>query len=121
METTDVLAIAADLLVVLGLTVMTLGVVGIFRMPDLYTRLHGASKSVFLGVISLGVASMATRDPAIVSRVLLIAVLLIITTPVAAHAIARAAYRLDEPMRVPGAVDESDRHLDSVERRNSQA
>ena len=109
----DLLALAADFLIVLGLTVMTLGVVGIFRMPDVYTRLHGASKSVFLGVISLGTATFVTRDSDIISRVILIAILLIITTPVSAHAIARATYRLREPMVTPGAIDESGHGLES--------
>jgi len=36
----------------------------------------------------------------------LIVALLAITTPVAAHAIAQAAYHQREPMRTPGAVDE---------------
>jgi len=36
----------------------------------------------------------------------LIVTLLAITTPVAAHAIAQAAYHQREPMRAPGAVDE---------------
>jgi multisubunit Na+/H+ antiporter MnhG subunit len=40
------------------------------------------------------------------ARVVLIVGLLAITTPVAAHAIAQAAYHQREPMRAPGAVDE---------------
>jgi multicomponent Na+:H+ antiporter subunit G len=43
----------ADALVILGIWVMTVGVYGVIRMPDTYTRLHAASKAVFLGVISL--------------------------------------------------------------------
>ncbi|MBD0329851.1 MAG: monovalent cation/H(+) antiporter subunit G [Thermoleophilia bacterium] len=115
-------ALAADVLVVLGVAVMTVGVYGVFRMPDVYTQLHAASKAVFLGVISLVVASTATRDGAIVARAALIAVFLILTTPVAAHAIARAAYRRDERMRTPGARDESGRGLPraaGVERRGT--
>ena len=114
-------AVVADAFVVLGVGVMTLGIVGIFKMPDVYTRLHAASKAVFLGVISLVIATAATRDPAIISRALLIGVLLLLTTPVASHVIARAAYRLDEPMRSPGAFDESDRRLDSGEPHNNPA
>jgi multisubunit Na+/H+ antiporter MnhG subunit len=37
----------------------------------------------------------------------LIVALLALTTPVAAHAIAQAAYHQREPMRAPGVVDES--------------
>jgi multicomponent Na+:H+ antiporter subunit G len=101
----------ADALVVLGLFVMTVGVYGVIRMPDTYTRLHAASKAVFLGVISLLVASLVTGDEEIILRAALIAVFLMLTTPVSAHVIARAAYRRGERMETPGAVDESGQRL----------
>ncbi len=101
----------ADALVVLGLFVMTVGVYGVIRMPDTYTRLHAASKAVFLGVISLLVASVVTGDEEIILRAALIAVFLMLTTPVSAHVIARAAYRRGERMEAPGAVDESGQRL----------
>lgn len=103
------LAWSADVLVVLGLVIMTIGVYGLFRMPDAYTKLHATSKAVFLGVIAFLAASTASRDPAIILRAILIAAALLLTTPVAAHAVALAAYRLREPMRTPGALDESGR------------
>lgn len=86
----------ADVLVVAALVVMTVGVYGLFRLPDVQTQLHAASKTVVLGVIALLVASWATRDAAIVLRALLIAAFLALTTPVGAHAIAHAAHRLRE-------------------------
>ena len=101
----------ADALVLLGVVVMTVGVYGVFRMPDVYTELHAASKAVFLGVVVLLVASAATGDGAIVARAVLIGVFLVLTTPVAAHVIALAAYRQGERMRTPGALDESGRDL----------
>lgn len=104
-------AFASDALVVLGLLVITLGVLGLFRMPDVYTQLHAAGKAVFLGLVALLVASLATGDSAIAARAALIAVFLILTTPVGAHVIARAAYRRGEPLRTPGAVDESGSEL----------
>jgi multicomponent Na+:H+ antiporter subunit G len=100
-------ALAADVLVVLGVLVMTIGVYGVFRMPDIYTQLHAASKAVFLGVIALLVASAATGEPAVLTRSLLIGAFLVLTTPVAAHVIGRAAYLQDERMETPGARDES--------------
>jgi multicomponent Na+:H+ antiporter subunit G len=101
----------ADAFVILGVVVMTIGVYGVIRMPDIYTRLHAASKSVFLGVISFVLASVATGDPAIIWRVILIGVVLLLTTPVASHAIGRGAYLERERMRTPGAIDESGRRL----------
>lgn len=83
--------IISDAFIVLGLAVMTIGVIGIFRMPDVYTKLHAASKSVFLGVCSLLIAVSFSGNPEIIARAALIGILLVFTTPVAAHEIARAA------------------------------
>ena len=111
----------ADALVVLGVVIMTMGVYGVIRMPDVYTQLHAASKAVFLGVISLCFASIVTGDVAIVARVALIAVLLLLTTPVSAHVIARGAYRERLRMETPGAIDESAQHLNQEPRRTAPA
>jgi multicomponent Na+:H+ antiporter subunit G len=101
----------SDVLIILGLLVMTLGVYGMIRMPDIYTRLHAASKSAFLGVVSIAVASMLVADSASIMRLALLSLLLTITTPMASHAIGRAAYLHNERMSSPGAVDESGHHL----------
>ncbi len=105
--TENFVALLADALVILGVAIMTISVYGAFRMPDIYTRLHGTSKGVFLGVVSLLLASVVTGQRAIIARVVLIGVFLILTTPVSAHAIARAAYLRGERMETPGAVDQS--------------
>lgn len=106
-----VLSVAADALVVLGVAVITLGVIGAYRLPDVYTQLHATGKAVFLGVIAFLAASLASGDAAAAGRVALIAGFLILTTPVAAHVIAKASYQRAEPMRTPGALDESGRDL----------
>jgi multicomponent Na+:H+ antiporter subunit G len=97
----------ADALVILGVFVMSVGVYGAIRMPDPYTKLHAMSKAVFLGVISLCLSSAVTGDPQVIYRVALIAACLIVTTPISAFVIARAAYLREEPMRGPDPVDES--------------
>ena len=99
--------VIVDVLVVIGLAIMTLGVYGIVRFPDVYTQLHASGKAAFLGVSALLVAAAIDGGAAIVSRVVLTVVLLALTTPVAAHAIAQAAHHRREPMRSPGAVDET--------------
>ncbi|MDQ3541061.1 MAG: monovalent cation/H(+) antiporter subunit G [Chloroflexota bacterium] len=96
-----------DALVILGVVVMTLGIIGIIRMPDLYTKLHGASKAVFLGVIVLAISGMVIADGSIVARLVLISLTLLITTPVASHVLGRAGYLMHERMDTPGAIDES--------------
>lgn len=92
----------SDALVLLGLVVMTIGVAGIVRMPDIFTKQHAASKSVFLGVCSILVAVAISGGAAFSARAVLIGMLLILTTPVAAHEIAKAAAKEEgEGMRTP--------------------
>ena len=101
----------ADALVALGVLVMTVGVYGVVRLPDAYTRLHAAAKAVVLGLLPLLLASALTGNPDVVPRVFLIAFFLLVTTPVSAHVIGRAAYLRRESMCTPEAVNESDRDL----------
>ena len=68
-----VLPYLADFLVVFGVFVMTLGVIGVVRMPDAYTRLHAASKMVFLGIMPLLLASVLVGGLEMTPRAVLIA------------------------------------------------
>jgi multicomponent Na+:H+ antiporter subunit G len=99
--------VAADILILLGLAILTLAVYGVLSMPDVYTQNHAASKAAFLGIALLLVSAALRGDGAMVARAVLIAALLAVTTPVAAHAIARAARRRGERMRSPDTLDES--------------
>jgi len=105
--TTSVIPWAADALVFLGILVTTIGVYGVARLPDTYARLHAASKMVFLGVMPLLLASALTGGREVIPRVILIAFFLLVTTPVSAHMIGRAAYLRGEKMHAPEGVDES--------------
>ena len=105
----------ADALVVVGVFGMTVGVFGIVRMPDVYNKLHAASKVVFLGVLMLLIASAVTNDAKIIMRAALIGAFLVLTSPVAAHVVGKAAFLRRYKMETPGAVDESGRGLDGPE------
>lgn len=106
-----IIALLADVLVIIGVLVMTIGIIGMIRMPDTYTKTHAASKAAFLGVISLLIASLASGQPDIIFRVLLIIAALVVTTPVVSHVVGRAAYDRVELMRSPSPVDESGSEL----------
>lgn len=99
--------ITVDIMVLLSCVIMTLGVIGIIRMPDIYTKLHGASKSLFLGVVLICIAASVQATNAMNMRLIMIAVLVVITTPLSSHVIGRTAYLMHERMETPGALDES--------------
>lgn len=105
----------ADALVIFGTFIVTIGVYGILRMPDTFTRLHAASKSVFLGLITLLLASTLSGKPDIILRVVMIAFFLLMTTPVSAHVIGKAYFQRKGKMHAPDAVDESGQHLNDPE------
>ena len=92
---TDVLV---SLLVVLGSGLVLLASLGLVRLPDLYTRMHASTKPATLGV-SLVVAALAlqTGELGIGVRALLIVLFFLLTAPVAAHRLARAAYEAGVP------------------------
>ena len=96
-----------DIAVILGVAVMTLGVIGLLRMPDVYTKLHAASKSVFLGVMVLAFSGIVIGSTEVNARLILICLALFITTPIASHVIGRAAFLQHEQMETAGAIDES--------------
>ena len=105
----------ADALVVIGVFGMTVGIYGIVRMPDVYNKLHAASKVVFLGVTMLLLASAVTNEAEIIMRAALIGIFLVLTTPVSAHVVGKAAFLRRYKMQTPGAVDESGRGLENPE------
>ena len=97
------------LLVVLGSLFCFLAALGMLRLPDLYTRLHAASKAgvVGSGLILVAVAVMSL-DSAIVLRALLGIAFLLLTTPVSAHLLARAAWRSGVAPTAATAVNDLD-------------
>ncbi|MEZ4499323.1 MAG: monovalent cation/H(+) antiporter subunit G [Thermomicrobiales bacterium] len=105
----------ADFIVVIALFFMTVGVFGLATMPDIYLKLHAASKAVFLGAVALMVASFASRDWAVIAPALLIILALMITSPIASHVIANAAVRRHERMRTANTLNESSFELDRPE------
>ncbi len=99
-----------DALVVIGLAVMTLGVLGVWRMPDAYSQLHAQSKAVALGAVCVLVAAVVRLGAPEGLLGVLVAGFLLLTAPISAHVIGRAAWRGGEPMRGKATVDESESH-----------
>lgn len=80
--------------IVVGLSFDLFGCLGLVRLPDVYNRLQAATKCVTLGTCSILFGTfliVGFTQPGIKS--LLCIIFLILTSPVAAHAIARGAHR----------------------------
>jgi len=93
-------------LIAIGLLFDLFGCIGLVRMPDIYTRLQAATKCVTVGTcfILVGTAVYAALGPMGVKALVCMSFVLI-TSPTAAHAIARGAYKAGVPLDESSVVD----------------
>lgn len=97
---------------IIGVGIMfdLLGCIGMLRFPDVYNRLQAGTKCVTLGVclILLGTIVMADTTPVRLKAFLCI-VFVLITSPTAAHALARAARHSEIDLCDMSVVDQFER------------
>lgn len=78
--------------------------IGVVRLPDVYTRLHAASKSSTLGVMMMMLGTFLYFwyfDNYLDSKLFLAILFIFITAPVAAHLVSRSAFHSDvEPYKL---------------------
>jgi len=86
--------VLAGLLLVIGLFFLGLASLGILRLPDLFTRMHAASKAATLGITgALLAAAVCFSSTPVTTKVVLALFFQFLTTPVATHMIALSARR----------------------------
>lgn len=85
---------AVEVLVLVGSMFVLLAGVGILRFPDVYARMHAATKASTLGLALVGIAAAVALDDGR-WQALLAVVFIFITAPSAAHLVGRAAYRAE--------------------------
>ena len=82
-------------LIAIGGFFLTVGTVGILRLPDVYNRLHANSKATTLGAASIFLAGFVYYGPQGAGLTSLLGIgFLFLTAPTGAHMISRAAHRL---------------------------
>ncbi len=82
------------ILISIGLFFDILGCLGLVRLPDVYNRLQAATKCVTMGTCSILLGTfLIVGLSAAGMKALLCIVFIALTSPVAAHAIARGAHR----------------------------
>lgn len=95
-------------LLAVGVAVSLSAAVGVLRMPDVYLRIQASAKMLVAGAFPVLVAVVVAKGAISPygSRALLVAVLLTVMNPIAAHALVRAAYKKGIPMYPGATVDE---------------
>jgi multicomponent Na+:H+ antiporter subunit G len=85
-------------LVVIGCFFLTVGTIGLLRLPNVYNRMHATSKPTTLGTISIFLAGFVYFGPGGAGLTSLVGILfLFLTVPTGAHMIARAAQKIGVP------------------------
>lgn len=91
-----------SVLLLVGAGVALVGSVGLARLPDFFSRLHGPAKATTLGVGAMilgSVVHFSARGDGLILHELLLSVFLFFTAPVSAHLLAKAALHLKIPTR----------------------
>ena len=124
-----ILGLLVGALLFVSLAFNCLGVISLYRFPDVYPRLHGATKCTTFGTLFAAFALLLystvrwltavegeNRFLVFFIHVLIAGIVLLISNPTGGHALARAAHRsgiLPEPA-VIDALEEAEKHKGGV-------
>jgi multicomponent Na+:H+ antiporter subunit G len=83
-----------------ALAFQALGILALYRFPDVYTRLHGTTKCttlgsvlLYAGIILYAFSALGRFEASFSVHVITLMVLIMVTNSTGAHAIARASHR----------------------------
>jgi multicomponent Na+:H+ antiporter subunit G len=101
--------VVVAVLCLVGLGFSLSGAVGVWRMPDLYSRVQASTKTITMGALPalLGLVVAEGFWTAYAARALIVAFLLLTLNPAASHAMTRAAYKTGV-RQWPEAVDRTE-------------
>ena len=101
-----ILDVIAAVLMLAGGAIAIIAALGLHTMPDVYARMHVATKPATLGV-TLCLAGAAVRaDASTATKLVLAIVFQLVTVPAAGHLLGRAAHAAHAPLSEHTVVDE---------------
>lgn len=103
-------SVIAGVLAVVGAALVLVAGIGVLRFDDLYSRMHAATKVPTVGIALIAAAAAVELDDGR-GKVVLAAIVILITAPSAAHFIGRAAYRVEGVEIVLEGGDDLESHL----------
>lgn len=102
--------IIAGILVLVGGGFAFIAGLGVVNLPDVLNRMHASTKAGTLGsALTLAAAAVFFEDSAVTARAVATVVFLLLTAPIAAHMIGRAAFRLRELYLLRSTSSDADR------------
>lgn len=121
MTWTDAADVAGAVFMLAGALLCLLAGIGLVRLPDVLTRMHAATKPQSFGLLLVLIgAGLWLRTVIDLTTLLLIGFFQLITSPVAAHMVGRAAARTGRMDRRGIVVDELAEDLGLEENRRSE-
>ncbi len=97
----------AGILIIIGAAFTLAAAIGIVRLPDVYSRMHAASKAGTLGSgLMLIALAIAADDFSTATRALAGVLFFLLTAPVSAHLLAKAAYAVGYRLWSGSVIDE---------------
>ena len=85
----DIVSVAA---LAIGLTLATIGLYGLLRMPDIFHQLHPNGLITGPAVVLVLLAAIGTGSAEIITSAVVVILFVLITAPLSSHAIAQAAH-----------------------------
>lgn len=109
--------IVSAIVIIVGVLFVAIGAVGLLRLPDFYIRISAITKAATVGVacIMIGVA-LNYNEISIAIKAFAVVLFLLITSPIAAHIIGRAAYNGGVPLWKKTEVNEYEEYKKSQEK-----
>ncbi len=98
------LEVLSWIFLVTGSFFVIVGGIGLLRLPDFYTRIHAASVTDTVGSWLIVIGLMFQAGLSLVTvKLVMVLIFLLMTSPLASHALAKAAYTNGlKPWKSPG-------------------
>ena len=95
------------LIVLIGAAFTLIAGIGLFRLPDVYLRMHAATKAGTLGAgLMLLALALDAQQLEVAARAIAAILFLLFTAPIAAHLLGRAGYLSGSPLWTKTRFDE---------------
>ena len=102
-----VLDVVSAALMLAGAAVTVIAAIGLHRMPDVYARMHVATKPATFGITLCLLGGAFGADSASTATKLVLAIVFqLVTVPVAGHLLGRAAHAANAPQSEYTVIDE---------------
>ncbi len=103
----NVLDVVSGVLIVSGAFLAMVGGIGVLRLPDVFGRMHAATKPPTLGLVLVALgAILQLNQIADVTLLVLVIMLQFLTAPVGAHLVGRSAYQSGGQLDEDTVIDE---------------